>query len=44
MKVLVYGHKGWIGEQVCKLLESSNHTVVRGEVRVNNKKDLEWEY
>lgn len=43
MKVLVYGHKGWIGEQVCKLLESSNHTVVRGEVRVNNKKDLEWE-
>lgn len=41
MKVLIYGHKGWIGKQVLDLLK--NHTVVMGNVRVNNKKDLEME-
>jgi 3,5-epimerase/4-reductase len=41
MKVLIYGHKGWIGKQVLDLLK--NHTVIMGNVRVNNKKDLEME-
>ena len=41
MKVLIYGHKGWIGNQVLGLL--SDHEVILGKVRVNNKKDLEWE-
>lgn len=41
MKVLIYGHKGWIGNQVLDLL--SDHEVILGNVRVNNKKDLEWE-
>ena len=39
MKVLIYGHKGWIGNQVLDLL--SDHEVILGKVRVNNKKDLE---
>ena len=43
MKILIYGHKGWIGEQVCKILESQGLEFVKGKVRVNNKKDLEWE-
>ena len=43
MKILIYGHKGWIGEQVCKILESQSLEFVKGTVRVNNKKDLEWE-
>lgn len=43
MKILIYGHKGWIGEQVCKILESQGLEFVKGTVRVNNKKDLEWE-
>ena len=41
MKVLIYGHKGWIGNQVLDLL--SDHEVILGNVRVDNKKDLEWE-
>jgi nucleoside-diphosphate-sugar epimerase len=42
MKVLLYG-KGWIGSQVIDILEKSNHDVVIGSSRVNNKDDLEQE-
>ena len=41
MKILIYGHKGWIGQQMLKHL--SKEQVVKGECRVNNKKLLEKE-
>jgi len=43
MKILIYGHQGWIGQQVVKLLENTEHTVVLGKSRCENKKDLEAE-
>ncbi len=43
MLVLIYGHKGWIGSKVIKLLQEQNIDFVRGNVRVNNKLELEEE-
>jgi len=36
MYVLVYGHKGWIGQQVCQLLSAKGHTWVGGKSRVDD--------
>lgn len=36
MHVLVYGHKGWIGQQVCQQLVSKGHTWVGGTCRVDD--------
>jgi nucleoside-diphosphate-sugar epimerase len=43
MKVLIYGHQGWIGKQVVELLKNKNHTVILGTSRVENKFDVENE-
>lgn len=43
MKWLVYGHKGWIGKQVCKILEDINEIVIYGESRADNDIDVENE-
>jgi 3,5-epimerase/4-reductase len=40
MKVLVYGGKGWIGEQFVEILQSSQIDYVCGNVRVDNNHDL----
>ena len=41
MKLLVYGHRGWIGTQFMKLLE--NYNTVEGQSRLDNIKDVEKE-
>jgi 3,5-epimerase/4-reductase len=43
MKFLVYGHKGWIGNQVIEILKKSNFNYILGKSRVNNKEQLEKE-
>lgn len=43
MKVLVFGHKGWIGSMVCKLLEKDSIEYVNASCRANNKEELEKE-
>ena len=41
MKILVYGSKGWIGQQFMKIVESYN--VVEGSSRLNNVEALKKE-
>lgn len=36
MHVLVYGYKGWIGQQVCRELNAKGHTWIGGESRVDD--------
>jgi 3,5-epimerase/4-reductase len=48
MRVLLYGHNGWIGNQVVELLKKESESeceykVILGKSRVNNKKDIEEE-
>ncbi len=43
MKILVYGYKGWIGQQFIQLLKSSNSTYELGDSRVDNIIELENE-
>lgn len=43
MKVLIYGWRGWIGQQVIPILISNNHTVILGQTRVEDKKVVEAE-
>lgn len=43
MKYLLYGHKGWIGQKIVKVLKENNYDYVLGQVRVNNKEELEKE-
>lgn len=43
MKVLIYGHKGWIGNMTCEYMTNNNYDFVRGESRVNDKESLEEE-
>ena len=43
MKVLIYGSKGWIGNQILQVFIKQNINYVKGSVRVNNKEDLEKE-
>ncbi len=40
MKVLVYGGKGWIGEQFVGILQSSQIDYIIGNARVDNDADL----
>ena len=40
MKVLVYGHAGWIGSQFVELLKKNNITHVLGTVRVDDTSSL----
>ena len=43
MKVLVYGSKGWIGNQFIELLKNQNINFVEGKSRANCKDSLEQE-
>tara|TARA_B110000971_G_scaffold218116_1_gene256277 strand:+ start:666 stop:2504 length:1839 start_codon:yes stop_codon:yes gene_type:complete len=43
MKVLIYGHKGWIGSQFTSLLKSENIWYEEGKSRADSKHDLEEE-
>ncbi len=43
MKILIYGHKGWIGSQFIKILENTKYTYICGKSRVENLIDLEKE-
>jgi len=46
MKILVYGSKGWIGNQFIEILKTStdmNLVYVEGKSRVDNEKELEQE-
>ncbi|VVU94353.1 hypothetical protein CPAV1605_75 [seawater metagenome] len=43
MKVLIYGHKGWIGSQIISNLKQQNISFIKGLERVNNKEHLEKE-
>lgn len=43
MKWLIFGHKGWIGTQVVKLLEEGNEEVYASAVRVDNEELLRTE-
>ena len=39
MKVLIYGHKGWIGSQFTSLLKSDNILYEEGKSRADSKHD-----
>ena len=43
MKVLIYGSKGWIGNQFVNLMKKNNIDYLEGNSRVDNLKDLENE-
>ena len=43
MHILVYGSKGWIGQQFIEILENNNIKYTTGNSRADNKKDLEEE-
>ena len=43
MKVLIYGSRGWIGNQITQVFIKQNINYVIGSVRVDNKEDLEKE-
>lgn len=43
MKVLVYGSKGWIGEQFIKLLKKDDIEYINGKARVNDYESLNEE-
>ena len=43
MKLLIYGHKGWIGTQFLKILEKEEVRVIKGDARVENPITLEQE-
>lgn len=43
MKVLIFGHKGWIGSMMCELMKQKNINYVGSKVRANNKKNVEQE-
>ena len=43
MKILIFGHKGWIGNMMCNILDKNNITYVKSNVRANNKNDVEEE-
>lgn len=43
MYVLVYGHNGWIGQQVCRELSAKGHTWIGGKSRVDDVDDVREE-
>lgn len=43
MKVLIYGHNGWIGNQILNVLKVKNVDFIKGSVRANDKENLENE-
>ena len=43
MKILIFGHKGWIGQQVIEVLKSTTHEIITGKSRADNREELEKE-
>lgn len=43
MKILVYGHKGWIGQALCDIVKGLGHEVVGASVRADSEKEVEAE-
>jgi len=43
MKWLIYGGNGWIGTQVCSILDSMNETVIKSVLRVDDEMSIEEE-
>ena len=43
MKWLIFGHKGWIGQQVVKILQQENETVIGAVSRADNEISVEKE-
>jgi dTDP-4-dehydrorhamnose reductase len=43
MRVLIYGWRGWIGQQIIPILDSNEHKVIEGKARVDDKKAVEAE-
>lgn len=43
MKWLIYGGKGWIGEQVVKILEDQNEIIIYGSSRADDEVNVEKE-
>jgi 3,5-epimerase/4-reductase len=41
MKWLVFGHKGWIGQQVVKIIESKEHNVITTDIRVDDEQNVD---
>ena len=41
MKWLVFGHKGWIGQQVVKIIESKEYIVVTTDIRADDEQNLD---
>ena len=41
MKWLVFGHKGWIGQQVVKLIESKEHIVITTDIRADDEQNVD---
>jgi len=41
MKIVIFGHNGWIGSQIVKLLEKDNHEIIFPDIRVNNYNEIE---
>lgn len=41
MKIIVFGHRGWIGKQIIKLLEDKNFTVINPDIRADNEVAVE---
>ena len=45
MKVIIFGHNGWIGSMMCTLLEKEKDvTIIRPIVRANNSRDVNFQY
>ena len=43
MKILVYGSRGWIGQQFLEIAQQKNLEIVEGKMRVNDSHYLETE-
>ena len=43
MKFLVYGHKGWIGSEIVRIIEAEGHEAVGSTVRADNEEDVDRE-
>lgn len=41
MKWLVFGHKGWIGQQVVKIIESKEYIVITTDIRVDDEQKVD---
>lgn len=43
MKFLLYGYKGWIGQQIVDIIKKNGHIYMLGESRIDNPESLEHE-